>query len=473
MNLARAWTIRLLLIVNTGCQALSGLDGERDQATCESGRRRCSRGTPEICSEGRWESQHQCDGVCVAGECQQLVIAAGHNHTCLRTADGGAQCLGRDDMGQLGLPSTTSCKTCVDCPDIACVEGATNVPEVAGVRSLSSMDHHTCAVSSAPNQIRCWGSNDFGQLGESPGTPRVTPAPVSFPLQAGEFVEVRAGGGTTGPFSSAHTCALTRTGELYCWGANCAGQLGLGVGTGEGCPVVAPSCPKGDVATNLATPTRVNLSFAAIAVATGAVHTCALSATGNVYCWGLNYFEQAGVPEPVEHPCVISPTRVVGVEGATQLVAGSLHTCALVRDGAVVCWGRTDKGVLGEVVEGLASRGPKRVPGLQYVVELATGTGTHVCARERDGSLVCWGGNDDGDLGIIDTIGSDWKVQPGSLPPTTVPTIPVVTGVGVGGNHTCVWDEAGAPWCWGQAAYGAVGAVSFAPITPGKLEFAP
>jgi alpha-tubulin suppressor-like RCC1 family protein len=128
-------------------------------------------------------------------------------------------------------------------------------------------------------------------------------------------------------------------------------------------------------------PTPVPELDAAVDVATGFSHACAIRSGGDVWCWGA---------QAAQHYQQI-PQRVEGVQRALALAAGT-HTCALLEGGRVTCWGNNGNFQLG-VATVPRPEEPLLVPGVQHVVELAVGP-YHSCARQRDGSIWCWGGQD-------------------------------------------------------------------------------
>lgn len=134
-----------------------------------------------------------------------------------------------------------------------------------------------------------------------------------------------------------HTCALLYDGDVQCWGSNQHGQVGstekLGAGGGDfTSPQPAVALPRD-----------------AVAISSGTNHTCALLDNGTVQCWGGNRYGTLGSPTNVgstdPNP---NPLSVVPLPGeAVAISAGVLHTCALLNDGGVRCWGKNEFGQLG------------------------------------------------------------------------------------------------------------------------------
>lgn len=436
-----------------GCQVLSGLDEDRDiDPSCQPNARRCNGATLERCdSTGNWSEDQVCPVACVGDSCRDALVTTGHHHTCVRRTDGSIWCWGQADFAETTAVAT---EICID--DHLCSPTPYRLESLTGARAISSLAHHTCVV--LDGNVRCWGDNAHGQLGTTPVEDvGLSPVQVKFPLDV-TVVDVQAGGGHVGGPESqllraGHTCALTESGELYCWGANCAGQLGLGVGVENQCPVLAASCPVGSVATNLSIPTRVNLPFRAIQAGVGAAHTCALSEQGEVWCWGFNHYGQVGVLDTDQ--CVIEPTRVPGLRRITQIALGALQTCARSDQQKVFCWGRTQNELLGRAFDGI-SHGPVLIADAPAAVDVGTGHGTHACARDGEGGLYCWGENENAEIGVIDSIDAAGHVSPTPLPVTLVPVNSVST-FDTGGNHTCAWDATDKLWCWGENGIGALG----------------
>src|SRR5262245_60804923 len=168
---------------------------------------------------------------------------------------------------------------------------------------------HTCGLTSA-GQVKCWGLNEAGQLGDGSRTGHATPVAVSD-LEDG-VVSLATG--------SDHTCALTDAGGVKCWGWNLYGQLGDGTKIDRPGPVDVSGLEK-DV----------------VAVTAGDTHSCALTTGGAVKCWGDNSSGQLGDNRACGSVC-ITPVAVSGLEGdVTAISAGRTHTWALHGAAAALC----------------------------------------------------------------------------------------------------------------------------------------
>ncbi|EYF05063.1 RCC1 domain-containing protein [Chondromyces apiculatus] len=235
----------------------------------------------------------------------------------------------------------------------------------------------TCVVR-LDRTVACWGSNTYGALGrgDTTSTHDYGPAPV-----------VGLSGARALGIGSWHACALLQAGRVACWGVNHEGQLGVTLPTGvhhAASPVTPAGLP----------PIRQ--------LALGASHTCALAEDGTVFCWGYAWDGQTGNGEHGVGQRVPTPARVAGLAGVEALVSSPLsyHTCARLSDRTATCWGRNDKGQIGNGKSGdehPATR-PSAVLGLQGVSLIATGA-DHTCAIVDPGRLLCWGSDFLGQLG--------------------------------------------------------------------------
>ncbi len=225
------------------------------------------------------------------------------------------------------------------------------------------------------------------------------------PVQAQAAVTIATGG--------AHTCARFADGSVKCWGRNDVGQLGIGTTTGP------EFCIVGTVFGSACSFTPVSVTGISIvtALATGGAHTCALLADGTVRCWGANFSGQLGNGT---FTASSTPVLVSGLTSATAVTAGGIHTCALLADGSVKCWGSDSHGQLGNGAPldpfSLSST-PLPVSGITTATAVAGGR-AHTCALLADGTVRCWGDNDGGQLGNRTTARSSTPVPVVAIPPS-------------------------------------------------------
>jgi RHS repeat-associated protein len=266
--------------------------------------------------------------------------------------------------------------------------------------------------------VKCWGNNDNGRLGDGTTTQRLTPVNVSG-LTSG-VIAIAAG--------VRHTCALTSAGGVKCWGLNGNGQLGDGTTTQRTVPVNVSGLTSG-----------------VIAISAGELHTCALTSSGEVKCWGNNGNGQLGDGTTTQR---LTPVSVLGLTNVVAIAAGNYHTCALTTAGALKCWGNNGHGQLGD--------GTTNQSLIPVQVSSFTGGATTVMAgidqsvAQTDGSgMKSWGYNVDGRLGDGTTTQRATPVSVSGLSQN-------VNSITTGFNHSCALVD-GEQKCWGSNSFGQIG----------------
>ena len=231
------------------------------------------------------------------------------DHACAITSQDEVRCWG--DISELNFAFPDPIRTSPRRPSnkqAFLISGAMAADEV------TSGGYFSCVRG--PLGVHCWGTNDYGQLGDGTNTKRSTPQPASNLV---DVVEIASG--------NAHTCARIGSGEVRCWGANAEGELGVGT----------------NFTTNV--PTKVQSVSRVIDLALGAHHSCALHDSGKVSCWGANKTGQLGDGTTTSRN---QPVPVTGLTDVVEVSAGVSHTCARLRSGEVHCWGLNDLGQLGD-----------------------------------------------------------------------------------------------------------------------------
>jgi alpha-tubulin suppressor-like RCC1 family protein len=336
--------------------------------------------------------------------------------------------------------------------------------------------HFTCALL-AGDEVRCWGSNIYGQLGDETTDDRNVPVSLQGLAEGTEIESLTTGG--------RHVCILVPTGGIMCWGLGDSGQLGDGVAGGNHMsftPVEVIGIPDGwrqvsggylytcavqeddgaycwgkndhgqlgtGTYDDSALPVEVTGLTGVAAIKGGCYHTCAIDLSGGVLCWGRNTHGQLGNAAAGDYSLV--PVSVEGIsERASAVVLGTLHTCALLENGSVMCWGENEFGQLG-IGEAEGGPVPVQVEGLPSTVQVIATAYEHTCAILEGGDMMCWGHNDEGQVG-------DGTVGDSRSPPVSVAGLSLgVVSMAPGAFHTCVVLEDTTVWCWGHNVYGEVG----------------
>jgi cysteine-rich repeat protein len=379
----------------------------------------CDAANPQqtlICRTGAWSARETCTGTqrCehATGVCTEIAAACGGRAPGASFCDGDV--LMRCSADLVTVTSTACCGRCAAgaCLEPSCGDGKLESPEPC----------------------------DDGNATPADGCERDCAASAIVQLAAGWT----------------HSCALLKTGQVRCWGGNDHGQLGL--------------------ATKMNLATRkpfqlgpIELGGAAVFLAAGYRHTCALMTDGSVQCWGSNMRGQLGLGHTNDvgddEPPLPAASRVPLGKPAKEIAAGGDTTCALLDDDTVRCWGRNDFGQLGlghtqDVGDGeIPSASAADVPIGGRPIALAVAQ-DHACALLDVNQVRCWGRNDLGQLGLGHTrnIGDD------ELPSTsgTVSYLdngPLVA-ITAGGFHTCVREESSVlgsiSRCWGYNGDGSL-----------------
>jgi len=380
-----------------------------ENATCTEGECECPESAPDLCEgfatctdfatneETCGSCENFCEVICNEGACSRASrVALGTGFGCVLFEDARVGCFGSNDSGRLGRGLSTSLTS-----EPLGLLALTNVQEI------SARAGHACAVSN-DGVVRCWGENSAQQLGNGDTADQTTPVTTRAGVihvavgllhtcvvlgetgkiecvgsdahgQRGDGAASPAFGTWSGPAAlenieqlvsgANHLCALIG-GEVFCWGDNTSGQLGIGT-SGAGTGLNAP----GAKVTGLSDVSRI---------AAGGNHTCAVVGTqsgARVYCWGENSSSQCGTADTADR---VLPTVIAGVNNPINVTAGDAHTCALIVDGELVCWGSG-----ADRQNGRTTTGPQLQPMWGPWDHVAAGS-AHTCGV-TGGDFGCWG----------------------------------------------------------------------------------
>jgi alpha-tubulin suppressor-like RCC1 family protein len=340
-----------------------------------------------------------------------LAVAVGVDHSCAIRNGGSVSCWGYNDFGQLGN-STVPASLVSPVPVIG-------LPTARNQRatSICAGASHTCVVL-ANKKVWCWGAVSWG---ENP-TPAIPSAPVQTKFS--DALAVACGWG--------HTCVLTTGNTVECAGSNIYGQLG------------------NNSTTSPATPVALGLNRVS-AIGAGQSSTCVVvGSDSHVECWGEKFSASGNTVPPNLQltPTPVKDALGANLAGVASVAVGAMHACALMMDNSVRCWGDNGDGEIGDGTGGLEPNGFREFPTdvvqsgggkLTGVKQIALGW-DHSCALMSDTTVQCWGDNDQGELGDGTAIDRYY--------PTPVPYISQVTALSANAFTTCSLGQYGVS-CWG------------------------
>jgi alpha-tubulin suppressor-like RCC1 family protein len=308
-------------------------------------------------------------------------LDCGDFHNCARMGDATVSCWGRNGDGELGDGGTQS-----DATKPVKVDGITDVAQVAVGSNFS-------CVRFSNGKVSCWGSGKI--LGDGRDVVKQKPTEISGLT---DVVDLQAGGYVV--------CARTSAGAAKCWGLDAVDKSNftsnvqrVSAAGAHACVLMKDGAMKcwGEGAWSpTAKATFSNPVISSVtAISSGDSFACALSVGGAVSCFGRNEQGELGAnPDEDNH---IQALAVRGVKDATAIGSAESHSCVVLRDKSISCWGSNTEGELGRgttTTQELA--GP--VGGVSNAVNVVPGA-DHVCARTTDGSIYCWGNNRYGQIG--------------------------------------------------------------------------
>ncbi|MFO7894081.1 MAG: Ig-like domain-containing protein [Longimicrobiales bacterium] len=318
---------------------------------------------------------------------------------CHIGSDGLVYCAGENWQGQLGDGTN---------------DHRYHLASMATAQTFASVDignhSHACGVTPG-GEAYCWGGNGNGQLGDGTWDTRNTPT-----LVAGDLLwQAVAGGGD-------HSCGVTTGGAVYCWGANWNGQAG-----------------QTDTGNNYNTPQLVDDTRTYVDVGAADEHACALTDAGDLYCWGYDNDCVGVLGDGGWCSSTTEPALVQGGLTFAEFRVAHNHVCALTATGEGYCWGDNHRGQLGDGTQN--NRNTPVRAGLILFSDIDPG-GNHTCGLKTDGTGVCWGGNDRGELGT-----GSWQ---DASAPTLLDGSTAFVDIRGAGDTTCGLTAANELYCWGS-----------------------
>ena len=350
-----------------------------------------------------------------------VAVSAGSDHSCAIVANGSAFCWGANTSGKLGDGTTNGPRPVASAIVLA----------LARALEIVTGNDHSCAIEVVNGAVRCWGDNSKGQLGNgsiSPSSVAVTVGGVAGSIGARG---IGAGDGLA--------CARRGNGTVSCWGADGNGQLGNGQVTSTNSPNPNPQTISG-------------LNDAML-LSVGTFHSCVLQSSGQVSCWGSN---QGGAITSNLVNSYPSPTTVPGISNATAISGAGDHTCAVLVDGTLRCWGANYDGQLGNSTVGIGAIFVSPVAVVDASLNPVSGVvmvsaaHLHSCALIVDGTVFCWGDNGSQELG-------DGGLEAFTSTPVKVVGLNNITAISAGDGYTCALSAFGGVSCWGGGSYGELG----------------
>jgi len=406
-----------------------------------------------------------------------IQVAAGSFHTCALLADGSIECWGLNAQGQRTVPAlpkdggspiisytATASPGGNTCTAIAPATSCT-------VNGLTNGQNYTFVVTAL---------NAIGRSSESAPSANITPATVpnaptmvsgisrntqiianwTPPLSDGGLpitsytATATPSGNTCSAIAPATSCTIDGlyNGIGYTIRVTAVNAVGTSQASNSSPPITLKSVPGAPTAAHAsAGSSSANVlwdSPRATQVGNGDNHTCSLLAGGSLMCWGDDTYGQLGNEQFYLDGFRLSatPVTVSGITNATQISAGGTHTCALLADASIKCWGNNTAGQLGNLST-VPSATPVTVSGITNATQISAG-GTHACALLADASINCWGNNTAGQLGNpFSQLGTGFNVN----------NIYSATQVSLGSQHSCALLIDGAIRCWGYGYFGQIG----------------
>ncbi len=403
------------------------------------------------------------DGAAGAGDAGQNLVqelVSGLAFSCARYGAGQVRCWGNNVYGQQG--HTT--------PDRGLASGEMGnsvIPVNLGIgrsaKALATGAHHACAILDT-DQVKCWGHNRHGALGLGDQNHR-SGAELGNSLPVVDLGTGRTAKEIATGFD--FSCAILNDNSVKCWGANAAGQLGQG-----------HTEPLGDESGEMgnALPAiELGAGRTAKQIAAGRQHACVILDNDTVKCWGFNtHFGVLGLgqsgnrgDQAGEMGDMLPAVDLGSLRTAMVIAVGGQHSCALLDDQSVKCWGLNSSGQLG--VGDAQARGDAAGEMGDQLPSVNLGTGrtakaivagsSHSCAIVDNSMVKCWGNNALGQLGLGHTssVGDGPGEMGDALPSLDLGAGRTALALGAGADFSCTVLDNNQPKCWGANSTGALG----------------
>ncbi len=360
------------------------------------------------------------------------LIDVNGNHSCIRTKTGELKCWGSNRYGQLGLGDQINRgDSNIQGHEMGSKLKTVSLGRDRYVKSFSNGYWHTCAILD-DDKLKCWGANFYGQLGLGSDIEMVG----SKESDLGDnlpYVDLGSDKVKVVSAGYAHTCAILFDGSVKCWGYNNEGQLGLG-------DKIIRGLSKESMGDNLK---KVELGMKAQKLSLNAGHSCALLEDGSIKCWGSNFFGQLGIGNSFNYgddPDENLPKVILGPdEKAIDIAAGGAFTCALIENGQIKCWGRNEDGILGNL----------------FCQDNENNVGT--CGYENF-------------LLPLPGIGTSPAHLGENLHPIDIGTSRKALAISAGTNHVCALLDDNSVKCWGNNSMGQLGLEDTSPRGISELD---
>jgi alpha-tubulin suppressor-like RCC1 family protein len=433
------------------------------------------------------------------------ILVSGNSHTCVRFSDlSSIRCWGNAIQGQTGIDKTYMTGQSFDANSLGDEDGEFAVTPsmlfLNGGSFISSLDlvagdFFSCATVSG-RSVRCWGQNDKGQLGDNNlGTNLENSSSVTSVQFSDTSNTLRSDKLVAG---SNHVCAYSNAdNKFYCWGDNSMGQLGRESATATFAQPRENSAAGDRAFVQIAGATKL------LDVKAGNAHTCAIveeAGTNKMYCWGSNQYGQLGV---VYTPAELNSDSFLGDDTGEMttmkaidfgldpdgvayypidLALGANHSCALLNDRSLRCWGDNSEGQLGRgvAVSNATDVGPAIDVGTEQILKIKAGF-TKTCVIQLGGLLKCFGDNIAASLGTgvpygavmgvsRERTGTDANDMGENLKPVLTGLGNFAIDVSIGETFVCALMNDNRAKCWGNNNSGQLGIESINSVGGSEAE---